>query len=117
MFTTVESIRNVRGIPREEINRIKVYLQGAVYAWCNSEKKHEVFYARDFLGGVNNDWNTTPVQVLYDYYRNVMHRNHDYAHREAGKAAGRLLKIVLNEDERQFEIHNGRVKGYKWTGR
>lgn len=114
MFTTTERLIGVHGISQEDIDRIKVYLQGAVYAWCNSEKKHKVFRTRIFLGGENGDWNTTPVQILYDYYRRGGQRSHQYAHREAGKAAGRLLKIVLSEDARVFEIRNGHVKGYKW---
>lgn len=117
MFTTTERLIGVHGISQEDINRIKVYLQGAVYAWCNSEKKHEAFRARDFLGGENNDWNSTPVQIIYDYYRNGGRRSHQYAHREAGKAAGRILKMVLSEDEREFKIQDGRVKGYKWIKR
>lgn len=33
------------------------------------------------------------------------------------KAAGCLLKAVLNDDKRVFEVQDGYVKGYRWTGR
>lgn len=79
MFTTNETIKGVHGIPQGQINLLRAYLQGAVYCWCNSNQKHDVFYAR--------------------------------------KAAGRLLKAVLNDDKRVFEVQDGYVKGYRWTGR
>ena len=47
----------------------------------------------------------------------ISDEEHDYAFAEAAKAAGRLLKAVLDEDKRIFEIQDGYVKGYRWTGR
>lgn len=117
MFTTDETIKGVNGIPQQQIALIKAYLQGAVYCWCNSNQKNEVFYARNFLGGENYFWEDTPAESLYRHYMDISDQDHDYAFTEAAKAAGRLLKMVLDEDKRIFEVHEGFVKGYRWTGR
>lgn len=116
MFTTNETIKGVHGIPQDQIELLRAYLQGAVYCWCNSDQKHDVFYARDFLGGENFFWEDTPAEALYRHYMEVSDEDHDYAFSEAAKAAGRLLKAVLNDDKRIFEVQDGYVKGYRWTG-
>ncbi|MBQ0075473.1 MAG: hypothetical protein KBT34_14935 [Prevotella sp.] len=104
MFTTQEVIKGVNNISQQEQELIKAYLQGAIYCWCNTERKYDTFYARDFLGGNNTFWEGTPVETLYNHYLQVGNGNHDYAFSEAAKAAGRLLKSVLNDDKRIFEV-------------
>jgi len=85
----------------EEI--IKVYMQGAVYAFCNTNK-NEVFSARILFGGDNRNWGGTPMQKLYDYYIKEGKTEED-AHQSAAIDAGRLLKAVLERDQyRKFEI-------------
>lgn len=59
----------------------------------------------------------TPAEALYRHYIEVSDGDYDYAFSEAAKAAGRLLKAVLNDDKRIFEVQDGYVKGYRWTGR
>lgn len=116
MFTTDETIKGVNGISQHQKDLIKAYLQGAVYCWCNSERRNDTFYARDFLGGANYFWEDTPVEVLYRHYMDASDQNHDYAFTEAAKAAGRLLKAVLHDDKRIFEVYDGFTKGYRWIG-
>lgn len=84
----------------EEI--IKVYMLGAVNAFCNTNK-NDVFSVRILFGGNNSDWGNTPMQKLYDYYIKEGETK-DKAHQNAAKDAGRLLKSVLDEDSREFEI-------------
>lgn len=84
----------------EEI--IKVYMQGAVYAFCNTNKG-EAFSVRILFGGDNRDWSGTPMQKIYDYYiKNG--KSYDDAAENAAVDAGRLLKAVLERDSRKFEI-------------
>ena len=86
-----------------DIEVIKVYMQGAVYAFCNV-KPDEPFSARILFGGNNRNWGNTPMQKIYDYYIKEGKSEED-AHQSAAIDAGRLLKAVLNDDKtREYEI-------------
>ncbi|MCH5316749.1 MAG: hypothetical protein J1E05_02115 [Eubacterium sp.] len=86
-----------------DIEIIKVYMQGAVYAFCNI-KKDEPFSARILFGGDNGNWNGTPMQKLYDYYIKEG-KSKEEAYKSAAIDAGRLLKSLLDGDNyRTFEI-------------
>lgn len=85
-----------------DIEVIKVYMQGAVYAFCNV-KPNEPFSARILFGGNNRNWNGTPMQKIYDYYIKEGKSEED-AHQSAAIDAGRLLKALLERDSRDFEI-------------
>lgn len=84
----------------EEI--IKVYMLGAVNAFCNV-KPNEPFSARILFGGNNRNWGNTSMQKLYDYYIKEGKSEED-AHQSAAIDAGRLLKALLERDSRDFEI-------------
>ena len=49
-------------------------------------------------------WEDTPAEALYRHYLEKSDNDHDYAFSEAAKAIGRLLKAVLIDDKRIFEI-------------
>lgn len=115
MFKTKERIIQVRCIDTHSKELIKAYLQGCVYCWCNT-KGTEWFSAKDFLGGDNFYWEDTPMYSLYAYFLDGKQENQDYAFGEACKAAGKLLKIVLDKDKRIFEAKDGFAKSYRWTG-
>ena len=68
MLQTPETIKGVKGITDQQRDRIKAFLQGAVYCLCNSSHKHDWFSVRDFLGGENYYWQDTPLSALYEYY-------------------------------------------------
>lgn len=111
---------SVNGFEEETINKVKAYLQGAVYCWCknikNANKENEWFAARDFLGGENSYWGNIPIMALYSYYKEK-NPDGDYAFKEAGKAAGRILKQLLLEDRRTYETRKGFMKReYRWIG-
>lgn len=111
-----ETCKGVNGFTNLEIQMMKSFLQGAVYCWCKN-RPDEWFAARDLLGGENYFWEGTPLYRLYEVYYNEGENEQEYAISEAGKAAGRLLKIVLLEDKREFECHKGyNAKSYRWTG-
>jgi len=62
-------IRNVTGISDQENQRIRDFLQGAVYCWCKN-RNDEWFAFRDLMGGPNFDWSATPIIVLYEKHIN-----------------------------------------------
>lgn len=89
------------------------FIQGAVYAWigANSDKP---FAVRDLFGGANAwVWQNTPLDPLWRNYREAG-KSADDAFDLAAKAAGKLLKIVLDNDERKFRVHDGYVNSYSW---
>ncbi|HHT53138.1 MAG TPA: hypothetical protein GX007_08205 [Bacteroidales bacterium] len=107
MLLEDSKIYEVHGISKEQKQRIKDFLQGAVYCWCKN-RKDEWFAARDLLGGDNFFWQGTPMFALYEKSENVD---------QAGKDAGWLLKEVLSEDKRSFETkREGLVRQYRWNG-
>ena len=107
MLADDSEIRDVHGITDEQKQRSLDFLQGAVYSWCKN-RKDEWFAARDLLGGDNYYWQGTPMIALYEKSEDV---------EQAGKDAGWLLKRVLNDDKRTFEVStDGRVKIYRWNG-
>lgn len=107
MLTDDSKIRDVHGITDGQKQRILDFLQGAVYSWCKN-RKDEWFAARDLLGGDNYYQQGTPMIALYEKSKDV---------EQAGKDAGWLLKKVLSDDKRTFEVStDGRVKIYRWNG-
>lgn len=119
-YLTPDNCRSVNGVEEETINEVKAYLQGAVYCWCknvkNTNGENEWFAARDFLGGENFYWEDTPMMALYEHYKEET-PDGDYAQKEAGKAAGRILKQLLLEDRRTYETRKGFMKReYRWNG-
>ena len=94
-------IRNVTGISDQENQRIRDFLQGAVYCWCKN-RNNEWFALRDLMGGPNFDWSATPMIVLYEKHINCG-KPQDQAITDAAKDGGWLLKRVINDDERAFE--------------
>jgi hypothetical protein len=107
MLIEKSEIRDVRGISDEQKQRIRDFLQGAVYSWCKN-RKDEWFAARDLLGGDNYSWENTPMYPLYKKSNDV---------EQAGKDAGWLLKQVIADDKRSFETKKeGLVRQYRWTG-
>ncbi len=102
-------LRKVNGITEDQRQRIIDFLQGAVYCWCNN-RKNEPFALRYLVGGENWNWGATPLQVLYDKQGKDSHASYKKAAREAGW----LLKRVIHEDERLFDIQKNRVNHYLW---
>lgn len=108
MLVQKSEIREVYGISERQKQRIRDFLQGAVYSWCKN-RKNEWFAARDLLGGDNYYWEGTPMIALYVKSEDI---------EQAGKDAGWLLKQVINNDKRFFETKKeGLVRQYRWTGK
>lgn len=104
--------RNVHGLSPNDLQRIRDFLQGAVYCWCKN-RKGEWFSARDFLGGDNFYWEHYPLGILY--FRQIeMGKSHDEAFEQAAKDAGHILKKMLKDDDRTFETEGGYTRSYRW---
>ena len=110
------SYMNVHGFTDRELQRMRDYLLGAVQAWCK-ERHGKWFAARNLLGGENYYWQGTPLMRLYEYYMEQSDEDSEYAVRQAGRAAGHLLKRVLIEDpKRTYETRQGYTREYRWVG-
>lgn len=115
MIRGINTYTNVRGFSERELQRMRDYLLGAVQVWCR-DRHGEWFAARDLLGGANTYWQGTPLQRLYDYY--MGYSDDDvFSRKQAGRAAGHLLKRVLIEDrKRTYESRQGYTREYRWVG-
>jgi len=108
-------LREPSGIDGTQRELIRAFMQGAVYSWVKN-RPGEPFAVRDLMGGLNNDWNGTPLQVLYDRYID-MGRNADEAFEAAAKDIGWITKTLLSEDRRIFEVEkSGLVNTYLMVG-
>lgn len=115
IINDLTGFRFVRGIDESELQRMRDYLLGAVHSWCR-DRHGEWFAARDLLGGANYYWRGTPLQRLYDFYLEISAGDEDYSKRQAGIAAGHLLKRVLAEDEkRKYETRLAFTREYRWV--
>lgn len=89
--------------PYSHKDMILAFLQGVVYQWIlersKNDEKNASFVARDLLGGFNNNWQETPLQFLYDYYKQKSN-DERYAREQAAQDAGWALKEILKNDKR-----------------
>ena len=129
----------------EEEKEILSFLQGAVYCWCNNHEDN--FAASNFVGGGNANWDKTPLQPIYDGYlvtkssktakktakkttkkktKKITKKTASKAAKQAAfdksaKAIGHLLKTVLINDKRRFNLipKSGyqKSKEYQWDGK
>ncbi len=68
------------------------------------------------MGGLNYEWGGTPLKALYDKHTTGGKNNND-AVKAAGIDLGWILKAVLHEDKRTFEVfHANQVATYRWIG-
>jgi len=110
MITSVHKQRAITAkIGKNEQQRIKDFIQGAVYCFCKN-CPNQTFSASSLFGGENYDWSGTPLIALYDWHESV---NGDPVEM-AGKDLGWLLLDVIIEDSRIFEIIEGYTHQYRW---
>jgi hypothetical protein len=109
-------LRNVTGLSPEQEREIKAFMQGAVYCWIQLRGNDE-FAVRDLMGGVNSNWERTPLQVLYS--RQIDRGTQpDSARERAATDLGWIVKSLLAEDKREFTMRDsGWGNTYGWSGR
>lgn len=106
----------VHGFTERELQRMRDYLLGAVQVW-GRDRHGEWFAARDLLGGANYYWQGTPLMRLYEYYMEQSDEDEEYSVKQAGRAAGHLLKRVLIEDKKRiYETRQRYTREYRWVG-
>ena len=94
---------------KNDIDTIKIYMLGAVDAFCNVSQNN--FSVKALFGGENRNWNHTPIQKIYDYYVSL---NDPEAANKAAIDVGILLREILDEDVRwQYEMHRGYTNEYR----
>ena len=97
----------------QEKQRIRDFLQGAVYCWCKN-RQDEWFSLRILMGGENYDWNGTPLMALYEKQVKAGVSG-QAAVDQAGKEGGWLLKRVISDDDRVFETkEEEQNRKYRW---
>lgn len=96
----------------DDEKEVVAYIQGMVYGWCQS-RNTDTFAGRDLFGGVNWNWNDTPLQQVYDKQKT----DGETAYNVAAQEAGRLLKLVIYEDKRKFTCERrDDAYYYTWDG-
>jgi hypothetical protein len=107
------AIREVSGIEENDKERIRNFLQGAVYCWCNIQGNNW-FSLRDLMGGDNSNWDGTPLFALYQKQENAG-LSDPAAIEQAGKEGGWLLKRVISDDRRSFDTRIAElIRQYQW---
>jgi hypothetical protein len=113
-ISDIKVSRHVKGISNADLLRMKDYLQGLIYSWCNVHQK-KWFAARDLVGRRNFYWQGTPVYLLYQKHRNKGQDN-DTAKSSAAKDLGWILLKVIKNDKRHFHTRKHYTREYSWDG-
>jgi len=108
-------LREPSGMNVTDRELIRAFMQGAIYCWVKN-RPEEPFAVRDLVGGMNTNWSQTPLQVLYDRHIDSG-KTEDDAFDAAAKDIGWIVKTLLSEDRRTFEVDNsGFVNTYHMIG-
>ncbi len=101
-----ETGRNISAkLCADEVEKAKLYIKGSVHCFCKNNPDIP-FSVRVLFGGVNKNWDDTPLQPIYNYYETLGYTD---AEERAAIDVGRLLKTVLSEDEIRTYTQ---IKGY-----
>lgn len=114
-FVTDEKLWNVSGITTAERRGVEAFIKSKVDAWITA-RGSDAFEVRDLLADVDPTWKGTPLRALTDHYR--LSCNEASAREKAGRALGKLVKSILNDDRRLFETSSeGRARSYGYVNR
>ncbi len=115
MINPQSNNRRVKGITETQVSAITSYLRGAVYCWCATSPQ-QPFAARNLVGGVNFEWQGTPLYPLFEKHI-AKGKSIDAAIKDAGRDLGHLLKRTVLEDKRSFQTYRAAlVRHYRWVG-
>ena len=111
-FRELQEVRTITGISDHDLEKCRVFLQGAVYCWCKN-RKNEWFALRDLVGGDNTEWDGIPLDAVYQ--KHIANLAPDRAYAEAARDAGWILKRVIADDQRVFDTQIlDEVRHYQW---
>ena len=114
MLIKDNKIINTYIVNTAEKNDIISYLDQIISGWIN-KSPIEWFNFKDLLDfylSQHENWNGTPLQVLYDNYIKKG-KNHEQALDLAGKSVGKLLKETVHKREEKFDTEKGYLRRYK----
>lgn len=103
----------VAGLSANQRQRIKDFIQGAVYCYCKNNP-NEYFAARDLFGGENYRWERTALIDLYNWHEN--NGSNDpvgMAGKDIGWLLLELLKISVNLNLEKATLMNIDGQGLK----
>lgn len=93
-------------LSEQEINDIKLFIKGAVYGFCNNCKEADgksCWFSVFTLFGKDNYYWEKPLINIYNYHI-ANGKDIKTAVLLSGQDLGHLLKEVLNEDTRKYEM-------------
>jgi len=112
-FRSEQEIRAVTGISDDDLEKCRIFLQGAVYCWCKN-RRDEWFALRDLVGGENTEWDNIPLDAIYR--KHIANPSPEKAFAEAARDAGWVLKHVIAHDQRLFDTRiDDDVRHYQWV--
>lgn len=114
MLIKDNKIINTYIVNTAEKNDIISYLDQIISGWIN-KSPNEWFNFKDLLDfylSQHENWNGTPLQVLYDNYIKKG-KNHEQALDLAGKSVGKILKETVHKRQEKFDTEKGYLRRYK----
>lgn len=112
MLTSEVETREVHGISSAELQRIRDFMQGAIYV-LNQLRPDGWFAVRNLVGGANSDWTGTPLMALYD--KHILGKPEAEAELEAGKDLGWIVLRLLKDDLRTYHTRKEYTREYQWV--
>ena len=111
-FIRSNRVRNITGLTNAQEQRIRDFLQGAVYDWFKNHQ-NEWFSLRDLMGGANTNWTGTPMEELYEKHIKLR-KTAPKAVKQAGIDGGHVLARVMELDRHRYDFRQGpRIKQYR----
>lgn len=106
-------LRNVRGLsPTCKVRAIN-FIHSLVKIWLIERRPQSTFRAGNLMGRqIFETWEHTPLNPLFELYFDKEKNNCAYAIRQAGIAAGYLLKQVIAADPHRFRFNRGFKNSY-----
>lgn len=114
MLIKDNKIINTYIVNTAEKNDIISYLDQIISGWIN-KSPNEWFNFKDLLDfylSQHENWNGTPLQVLYDNYIKKG-KNHEQALDLAGKSVGKILKETVHKRQENFDTKKEYLRKYK----
>lgn len=107
-------IINTNIVDYMEKQNIILFLDQIITKWINKNttKWFSIKDLLDFHIGQHENWNATPLQVLYDYFINKR-KSHEKAFDLAGNAAGKILKETVHKRQEKFDTKKENLRKYK----
>ena len=105
----IEKVSRVN-LPTSMLKDAEDYIKGAVHGHYKNSSD-EPFSVRLLFGGINGNWNGTPLQAIYEHYKAQGHASPE---KIAAQKVGYLLKSVLINDKKRSFCLAGKDTGTRY---